>query len=108
MTIISEIDIKEVLIGEISEYSPEELADITNQAPLYWTDGYLFTIIAPHAKLFDETLFDKKIMLFTHFMYAKFPIYQAEIKNRSSQSIMILKGNSKPLTEVIQYIKDMK
>lgn len=104
MTIITEIDIKEVVIGEISEYTPEELADITNQSPLYWTDGYLFTTIAAHAKAFDDTLFVKKTMLFTHFMYAKFPTYQAEIKNRSSQPVMILKQNSKPLSEVIKYI----
>lgn len=108
MTIITEIDIKEVLIGELNEYSPEELADITNQGPLYWTDGYLFTTIPANAKSFDDTLFVKKTMLFAHFMYAKFPHYQAEIKNRSSQPVMILKQNSKPITAIIQYIKDMK
>lgn len=108
MTLVGTIDFKKIYIGELTEYTPDELADITGQAPLFWNDGYLFNTLAAHSKLFDEKLFNEGTLLFTNFIYAKFPNYTAEIKNRHKQPVMILKEHSRAPKIIIQHIKDKK
>lgn len=108
MTLVETVDIKKIIIGELTEYSLDEIADIANQSPLFWSEGYLFSISVVHAKLLNEKLFNEGTLLFTNFIYTKFPNYQEQIKNRHSQPVMILKNNSDMPKIVIQSIKDKK
>jgi len=108
MTEIGLVPLKSIIIGEITEYSPEELADYMNNAPLFWTDGYLFSALAAPPEIFGKALFEEQTLLLIQFIYAKFPTYQNEIKNRHKQPIIVLHDKSIHPKMILQYIKDKK
>ena len=103
---VTEKPINEIIIDQLEELTLDEFLDsVIGEERIGWCNGYLLGFDLPEEEAFDKGIFEKQIRYYRGIEYCKFPTYQPEIKNRLSQTLVIIDHSpSKIRKAIISYI----